>query len=272
MKLQELYHLIDLQPEIVEKLETIGRETDLTEIDPYLEQLLTMETAEKSYHCLSSLFQEDTDNLKMLYCQLLCAVRIYEKYREKNIPETVYADTMKCFTRFINECQKKNGRMFFDRGWWTYRQISMNLFRIGELEYQFQKYEGENVIALHIPSDADLSKEAVDDSLKQAHIFFQTYYSDYPYGKYICNSWLISPSLKPLLTENSRIRSFQERFHILKENKEDKDFIEWIFQVPVDTVYKNLPSETSLQKKTKELLLKGGTIGSALGIMQMEKS
>ena len=36
---------------------------------------------------------------------------------------------MKCFTRFAKECKKKNGAYFFDRGWWTYRQISMKLLK-----------------------------------------------------------------------------------------------------------------------------------------------
>lgn len=48
----------------------------------------------------------------------------------------------------------------------------MKIFRIGELEYEFKEYEGENVIGIHVPSDSNLSKEAVDNSLKQANIFF----------------------------------------------------------------------------------------------------
>ncbi len=176
---------------------------------------------------------------------------------------------MRCFTRFIEECRKKNGRMFFDRGWWTYRQISMNLFRIGELEYQFKEHDGENVIALHIPSDADLSEEAVDESMRQAAIFFRTYYEEYKYKKYTCNSWLMSPALRPLLPERSNILSFQERFDIVQEDREDQEYIEWLFQVPVDTDHRELPADSSLQKKVKELLLSGGAIGSAYGFMEI---
>lgn len=268
MELQELYYLIGLQAEMIQKLRAVSEKIDLKQIDLYLEQLMDMKTAVQSYRYLKELFEEDKDNMKMLYCQLECARRIFDKYQEKNIPKTVYIDTMKCFTRFIEECKKKNGRMFFDRGWWTYRQISMNIFRIGELEYQFKEYGGENVIGIHIPSDADLSKDAVDYSLKQAEIFFQTYYGGYEYKKYTCNSWLMSPKLKQLLSEKSNILSFQKRFNIIEEDKEDKEYIEWLFQVPVDTDYKNLPGATTLQKKVKELLLNGGTVGSAYGIMK----
>lgn len=272
MELQELYHLIDLQPEMVQKLESVRESIplgiDIESIEPYLEQLMDIESAAQSYDYLKKLFQDDQDHLKMLYCQLECARRVFARYQEKHIPKDIYVDTMRCFTRFIEECKKKNGRMFFDRGWWTYRQTSMNIFRIGELEYQFDEHKGENVIGLHIPSDADLSKEAVDRSLEQAEIFFRTYYSDFEYEKYTCESWLLSPALKLLLPPKSNILSFQDRFNIIQEDKEDKEYIEWLFQVPLHTPYKDLPEVTSLQKKGKELLLNGGAIGSAYGIMK----
>lgn len=269
MELQELYHLIGLQPEIIQKLEEISGKVDLEHYHSYLEQLTERKTAPQSYESLKILFQEDKDNLKMLYCQLECARRVFAKYQEKNIPEAVYTATMKCFTRFMEECKKKNGRMFFDRGWWTYRQISMNIFRIGELEYEFVKHEGKNAVGIHIPSDADLSKEAVDHSLKQADLFFQTYYHDYKYEKYTCDSWLLAPVLKQLLPADSNIVSFQNRFEIIRESKQEKEYMEWLYQVPADTDYKALPADTSLQRKVKELLLSGGAVGSAYGIINI---
>lgn len=269
MDLYELYDLIDLQTEMIQKLKLVGEKIDLKQIDFYLKQLMDRETAVESYRHLKTLLEEDKDNMKMLYCQLECARQVFDQYQKKHIKDTIYRDTMKCFSRFIEECKKKNGRMFFDRDWWTYRQISMSLFRIGELEYEFQKYEDENVIAIHIPSDANLSKGAVNASMKQAEILFQTYYHDYKYEKYSCDSWLLSPRLKPLLSKKSNILSFQNRFHIVRENNEDKGYIEWLFQVPIDTNYKNLPAKTDLQKKVKEILLNGGNIGSAYGIITM---
>ena len=74
--------------------------------------------------------------------------------------------------------------------------------------------------------------------------------------------------MKTLLPETSNIIRFQNRFQIVKEVPEEKDFIEWLFQMPVDTPYEVLPVKTSLQKKARELLLKGGKIGAAYGIMK----
>ena len=80
----------------------------------------------------------------------------------------------------------------------------------------------------------------------------------------------MSPILKPLLSENSNILSFQKRYEIIQENKEDKDYIEWLFQVPADTDYNDLPVETGLQRKVRRLLLNGGTVGCAYGIMKAD--
>ena len=59
------------------------------------------------------------------------------------------------------------------------------------------------------------------------------------------------------------------RSEIVREDREDEEYIEWLFQVPVNTDRRELPADSSLQKKVKELLLSGGTIGSAYGIMEI---
>ena len=272
MELHELYQEIGLQPEIIKQLDQIQRnllrsKTDPGQLNSTLEQFLDSKTAAAAYQQLKQFFQDDVCQYGMLYCQLEAARRIFDKYQERKIPRTVYIDTMKCFPRFLEECKKKNGRMFFDRGWWTYRQTSMSLFRIGELEYQFAEYQGERVIAVHIPSDADFSREAVDASFAQAVRFFDLYFGEYVYDKFTCHSWLLSPSLKPLLPVSSHILSFQERFAVVRIDKQDMEFIEWLFQVPADTKFLDLPAATDLQKKVRALLLDGGTVGSAYGVM-----
>ena len=70
-----------------------------------------------------------------------------------------------------------------------------------------------------------------------------------------------------LLPEQSHIRDFQDRFSIVQEDWEDMEYIEWLFQSPKGTGYQTLPAATSLQRNGKALLLAGGKIGSALGIM-----
>lgn len=44
---------------------------------------------------------DDPDGLKILTCMLHCAEMSYDMYKNKGISDKIFADTMKCFTRFI---------------------------------------------------------------------------------------------------------------------------------------------------------------------------
>lgn len=265
MELQDFYSLIGLPSDAAYRLETAGRELDL----PCLDGLLDPNTARGAYQQLKqALPDDDPDHWKLLYCYLECARRAREGYGKRGIPERIYRDTMGCFSRFLAEDRNIYGRLCFPRGWWTYRQTSMQLFRIGALEYELRTCEGRPVIDLHIPSDADFSPASVDRSLEQAEDFFRAYFPEYRYEARICNSWLLSPKLRPLLPPESHILSFQNRFCILRENPSDKEYIQWLFQVPEDTQTERLPENTSLQRRVKALLLDGGAVGCAFGTMK----
>lgn len=267
VELYDLYRQIGLQTDVIETLRRVSRELDWSQAAPYLEQLLERTSAPSAYQRLNAFLSDDPGHFKLLCCYLECARRAYKGYQDRHIPDMVYIDTMKCFPRFLGECEREHGRMYFDRGWWAYRQTSMSLFRVGALEYEFSSYEGEPALALHIPSDALLSAEMVDRSLEQAKQFFQTCFPEYQYGKFICDSWLLVPQLKPLLPQNSNIRAFQERFQIIRQTSKDLEFIECLYQVPRDTDVARLPEATSLQRNVKTLLLNGGSVGRAYGIM-----
>ena len=101
-----MYQQIHLPAEAVKQLENIYDQTDLKRLDRELERLQDRNTAAQAYQQLKSLLKDDDGNWKMLYCQLESARRVFDKYQKKQIPETVYIDTMKCFTRFLYECEK----------------------------------------------------------------------------------------------------------------------------------------------------------------------
>ena len=265
MNLQEFYRLIRLQPQIAAQLEETGRELDLTALAPCLESLLEIQTAPSAYRRLTELLGGDP--LQLLYCYLECARRAWEGYVRRGISAEIYADTMRCFPRFLRECQETHGRMYFDRGWWAYRQTSMSLFRLGALEYELSQHDGSPAVALHIPSDADFSPASWDRSLARAGEFFSAHYPEFAFDLYICISWLLSPRLRPPLAGDSNILSFQNRFSILQDDPSDREFVECLFQAPRDRKPERLPAATSLQRGVKDLLLEGGSVGSALGVM-----
>ena len=75
------------------------------------------------------------------------------------------------------------------------------MFRIGTLEYELLEEKGVKSVAFHIPSDSKLTKENVDTSIELAKEFITKYYPEYVGCDFTCDSWLLAPKLKEVLTE-----------------------------------------------------------------------
>lgn len=146
---------------------------------------------------------KDTDGIKILSCMLKVSADTYEIYQKKGVSDKIYFDTMKCFTRFIDETYKMTGELCFDRYWWTTRQAG-------------------------------------------------------------CHSWLLDGQLKGMLSDNSNIICFQNRFEIFDEGEVGKDFVEWLYNTK-STDYATLPENTSLQINMKKHLLADGEIRNSYG-------
>ena len=104
--------------------------------------------------------QKQVGHRAMLAAGLHTACRAWKQYRRKGISEQVFWDTMGCFSRFMEETRVRFGEYRFDRGWWTWRQLEQRQFRLGQLEYELCGTVDDLRVAMHIPSDADLSPEA----------------------------------------------------------------------------------------------------------------
>lgn len=220
----------------------------------------------ESYAQLKTLLEpyKDKDGIGMLACMLWAASWSWERYKAAGIPESVFIDTMKCFTRFVHEHKASYGYFGFDRDFWTGRQLSLNLFRIGTLEYETIEEQGQREISIHIPSDAKLTRENCQSSVKLAEQFFAKYNPEFAGVPYICESWLLSPALKKLLPADAHIIRFQEMFSIHHVNWEDTSFMGWVYKCP-DMPLEELPEHTSLQRHMKAYLLEGGCVGEAAG-------
>ena len=258
---------IQLPQQICEKVKKAGEELDFEKLNPILDRLMNQRDSEKAYLELKETLGKDRDCMKMLACQLTCVARDEKKYLAEGISETVFTETMKCFTRFLKERKERTGEEIFDRGWWTWRQVSMRLFRIGELEYELTTYEGEKAVSIHISSDAVLIPEKSERSFREAKEFISRYASEYSGCIYFCESWLLSPRLVQILGEESNIRKFQKLFVLKKDLPEDREYMEWLFGKTSDTPLEELPEKTSLQRKVKEILRAGGNLGAGIGIL-----
>lgn len=213
--------------------------------DPYRSE----EIAEELHAAL----QPDEDGLRILAAMIRAAVTAEFP---PELSEECYFATMSVFGRFVREHRASFGRYGFDRWFWTWRQTSGLLVRVGSLEFE-QTDEG---ISIHIPSDADLSSEAVERSVRRAKAVLGD-------GEYFCRSWMLSPKLKRLLPETSRVLAFRSLFHRFEYFPDDTGYKLWVFKDPgLDP--RDFPEDTLLQRNMKKFVLHGGKVGASHGFLR----
>ena len=268
MNIDILCKKIELQPQIRNSVLAFMEDFDFQSVDKCQKGYLIYGNMNAALTQTQAILGKDTDGIKILSCMLKASADAYEIYQAKGISDKIYFDTMKCFTRFIEETYKMTGELCFDRYWWTTRQAGCHLFRIGELEYELKHIDDEVVIGIHIPSDVDFSPFSVDESIRNAKKFIEKFYPELVNTEYRCHSWLLDNQLNKMLNETSNIISFQKRFEIFDDGEIGTDFIEWIYNTKSSDIA-NLPAITSLQKNMKKHLLNGGVIRNAYGRLKV---
>nr|WP_042956883.1 acyltransferase domain-containing protein [Enterococcus faecium] len=275
-KIKNLAGDLDFPEAVIEQmmleLESISSEV----LEQYSRELLDANKAKAAAKKIDEVYGEEPFVALTIY--LYAASQSWLKiYQLLKIPRTIYLATMNAFTRFIHEHFQVTGKYRFDRGFWIWRYTSGLIFRIGELEYERTyfpkghkelKLEGKQCLSLHIPSDADLSRNKIRDSYESAIRFFELYFSDYHYQVMYTDTWLLSPNLTKWLKQDSKIRLFAADYRLLSVDEQDNSGVPWIFG-RVDAQVQDYPEKTSLQRQAKQQLLAGAHIGSALGILSL---
>lgn len=275
-KIKNLAGDLDFPEAVIEQMmleiESISSEV----LEQYSRELLDANKAKAAAKKIDEVYGEEPFVALTIY--LHAASQSWLKiYQPLKIPRTIYLATMNAFTRFIHEHFQVTGKYRFDRGFWIWRYTSGLIFRIGELEYERTyfpkghkelKLEGKQCLSLHIPSDADLSRNKIRDSYESAIRFFELYFPDYHYQVMYTDTWLLSPNLTKWLKQDSKIRLFAADYRLLSVDEQDNSGVPWIFG-RVDAQVQDYPEKTSLQRQAKQQLLAGAHIGSALGILSL---
>lgn len=266
MNNHELYKLLDIPNEVIEKLNIYETGRNISIDDDLKSRLLDRNTWDEAVKSLQELVGEDPDGLNILWEELNIACESYDEYVKRGISENIFVDTMKFCTRFLNEHKNTYDSYRYVWAWWFPRQLSLGEFRIGALEYELA--DGENrEIYIHIPSDANLGKESVAASLNSFYDFRKTYFPEWEDVRLVCDSWLLSPALKELLDDNSNIMEFQRLFELEYTDYDSIWFLGWVYPGAGDD-YNNLPEKTSLQRNMKNHLLAGKKVGCAKGYLK----
>lgn len=272
---------INMPSEVTIKICDIIDSFNFEDINKFYPNLFSID-ADKAVTEIDSVLNSQKDKGFIWLIIYLCtAIEAKNTYKKIGISKQIYIDTMSAFSRFVREHKQSFGVYGYDRQWWNYRQTSCKLFRIGELEYELYKYtgdngfingeqvitKGDNVISIHIPSDARLTDENCKTSFKMVVEFFDKYFSSFEYSTMFCESWIISPNLREVLNKDSKIIKFLNNFEIFKFFPDSEGYKSWIFKndkLSID----ELPQDTSLQRNVIAYLKKGGKIGEAAGIIR----
>ena len=176
MTTQELFQLIALPVPVRERFERWEAE-GVSVMTPDLEsRLLCREKWAEAWQDLTALLGEDPGHLRALLEELTVAARQYPKWVQAGIPLEIYRDTMAFATRYLKDGLAAYGEYCFTAGWWFPRQLALELFRLGSLEFEFVREGEAHKVFFHIPTDASLAPEAVDDSLRRLRDFIPRFF------------------------------------------------------------------------------------------------
>lgn len=268
---------INMPEEVVNQIKNKINLIDEEKINGFYKDFFEYDKAEKAYKILKEYTNIlDEDNICELIVLLAIAIECNKNYTEKGIDENIYLDTMKCFSRFIKETHKWTGKWNFDRGFWVWRQLSLILFRIGELEFEIcdideslakkiNQDENGKIIYVHIPNDAKCEGQLLHKSYLEAKSFFKKYFNYN--GKIVCSTWLLGKELEQLLNKDSGISNFRKDYNMLDCYFESNDYLQWVFDKYEGDIKDFMP-KTSLQKSIKEHLLNGGKMTVGLGVLK----
>lgn len=263
--MEQLCRKINMPEEVTRELVEIH---STLEVFPCLDLLMKEETWNEGLEHLKEALGEDIGGFKRLCCMLRCALRAKTEYDRLGISEKIYIDTMGAFSRFVREHKESYGCYGFDRGFWTTRQVSGKLFRIGQLEYELTTLDGASIVSLHIPTDVDLRPEVLRPSMKAGLAELYRLFPEYEGKAVCCHSWLLSPLLRDLLPETSNILRFQELFDMEPGGIPGNDVLLWVFQNP-RLPKEEYPENTSLQRKLKQFFLNGGRFLEGKGYLRL---
>ena len=156
----------------------------------------------------------EEDGKKNFLSFLYMCEELSEKYARKGIPENVLIDTLGDLAIWLDIWSELKGELYLGEIRWLRHHLSMNLFKLGRLQFAFGKAtcdvdeknikKGDNVIEVHIPAEGPLVKEECEKSFERAKAFFKAFYPDYEYRCFTCNSWLMDENLKKLLKKTQK--------------------------------------------------------------------
>lgn len=120
---------------------------------------------------------------------------------------------------------------------------------------------GDNVIKVHIPLGGKMTKELCEESYAIAMDVFPRCFPEITFKGFLIGCWMLSPELKDVLSPDSNIIAFQNKYEIFPLKNNAADAFLYVFDIkdtPVEEIdLASLPETNSLMRGIKTKSLEG---------------
>ena len=198
-------------------------------------------------------------------------------YVKNGIDLQIYRDSVLDLKWKLEECKIVRGICGSFVAVWFPGFFNMTRFALGRLQFELLtigfdyekngvklKKDESVVINVHIPrTGTPLDKESCDKAYAQAREFFKDKAGEN--AAFICNSWLLYPENKNILSPRTNTYRFMSEYDIVKWSTNTGEDLWRLF----DTDEKNpfrLPTDSSFRACYAEHLKNGGRVGTGIGI------
>ena len=218
------------------------------------------------------------DGKRNLLSFLYLCETVKAKADARGIPHEIVVETLKDIVIWTKVYTEMKGELYLGELGWLTIHMRFQMFRLGRLQFRmWTAYrdmpeagiaKGDNVMEIHIPRGSKLEMEEVQKSISWAKEFFATYFPEFHYTCFTCNSWLLDEDLKDFLPETSNIIRFGNLFTRVYA-KELNCLLSSIFKD--DTTEENLSDAvctSSFTRKVKEAVLGGKMFHMTLGFIR----
>ena len=261
----------------------------LSQYAPLLKKAVNLPEQKAIALCKHRLFRNRKSGAA--FCLAFCLLRAgkaYALYKEKQIPDTVFYDTMRDITVWARTAkQSENIDGLIEIGWLR-QSLYLHMFRVGRLQYQFGKIDfralhippqsqkqipfsqGDRVLFIHIPEDGKLDFDLCTSSVFAARTFFATYFPQYHFAGFACESWLLDENNRRFMRAGSNILRFFDLFDgVVETLPKNHELLRRLWHEKRASKRKtaNLPENTDLQRRAKAYLLAGGTTHNGFGYL-----
>ena len=205
--------------------------------------------------------------------------RLRQYYRDAQVDGQIWHTSMCDLKWKLAECISVQGiwgtfvpgwyEGFYHMGRFGFRKLQFEIIPFG---YDYEKDSvhlnpESRVLNTHIPRTGErLDPESVRASYEQGGRFFRERFGIDPVV-FVCNSWLLYPRNREVLSPDSNLYSFISAFDILKVGEYDDYSEVWrLFDVNYDGDVDHLPQDTSFRRAYADWIRKGEKTGGAYGV------